>query len=374
MAKLQPCKSLHGYFYPHTDLTHFVIFRYSYSRSRGLFGGVSIEGSVIVERQDANQIAYESPMTARLLLGGTISPPAWATPLIKTLEACTGLPGNRQWIKDEGNRTPGGSYAFGGLSSPGGSQPGSGRTTPSFLRRKKKDSPSFPPASWGTEGTTGSYFTETAPLSHSRNMTWGGPTARSNTTASPPATSPFDTHFESDFDHRRSSPPITLHDQRFHSPPNPTPNVNNIQNASNPFASTTDEHSYGSSYPFTPSMPAPAPTTSATHKRPKSLGNFTYPQSNSLLDEDYEPGDPFAPTSTLSKPSTSPKPFIKTRDELTRPLQPHEGVAKAIALFDFDAVEDGDLSFMKGEVIIITKKSYSTDDWYVCSWTLAVSD
>ncbi|KIO21144.1 hypothetical protein M407DRAFT_43526, partial [Tulasnella calospora MUT 4182] len=51
---------------------------YSYSKTKGLFGGVSIEGSLIVERQDANSIAYQSDVTAKQLLSGMIPPPHWA--------------------------------------------------------------------------------------------------------------------------------------------------------------------------------------------------------------------------------------------------------------------------------------------------------
>lgn len=40
---------------------------YSYSRTKGLFGGVSIEGSIIVERQDANAKAYGQDVTAKQL-------------------------------------------------------------------------------------------------------------------------------------------------------------------------------------------------------------------------------------------------------------------------------------------------------------------
>ncbi len=39
-------------------------------------------------------------------------------------------------------------------------------------------------------------------------------------------------------------------------------------------------------------------------------------------------------------------------------------MARAIALYDFNAVESGDLSFAKGDIIIVTKKSDSSDDWY----------
>lgn len=40
---------------------------YSYSRSKGLFGGASVEGSIIVERSDANSKAYGYKCVAFLL-------------------------------------------------------------------------------------------------------------------------------------------------------------------------------------------------------------------------------------------------------------------------------------------------------------------
>jgi len=40
------------------------------------------------------------------------------------------------------------------------------------------------------------------------------------------------------------------------------------------------------------------------------------------------------------------------------------GFEKAVALFDYNAQEDGDLSFKKGDVITIVKRSESTDDWW----------
>lgn len=52
------------------------------------------------------------------------------------------------------------------------------------------------------------------------------------------------------------------------------------------------------------------------------------------------------------------------RPELTRPLSPSEGLARAIALYDFNAVESGDLGFKKGDIVTVTKKSDSVDDWW----------
>ncbi|KAG5350240.1 hypothetical protein C0989_011997 [Termitomyces sp. Mn162] len=100
---------------------------YSYSKTRGLFGGISVEGSVIVERQDANQQAYHSPVNARMLLGGVVDPPEWASYLVHTLESCTGMPGGRKWIQDE---RADGTYAFGGLTS------SAAELTPSFQKKK----------------------------------------------------------------------------------------------------------------------------------------------------------------------------------------------------------------------------------------------
>ncbi|WRT69129.1 uncharacterized protein IL334_006113 [Kwoniella shivajii] len=75
---------------------------YSYSKTKGLFGGVSVEGSVIVERQDANRLAYGGNPNAKQILSGTFDPPDWAGVLIDQLNKATGLPGGQRWInKDE---------------------------------------------------------------------------------------------------------------------------------------------------------------------------------------------------------------------------------------------------------------------------------
>jgi len=40
------------------------------------------------------------------------------------------------------------------------------------------------------------------------------------------------------------------------------------------------------------------------------------------------------------------------------------GFEHAIALYDYKAQEEGDLTFKKGDIIIVVKKSDSTDDWW----------
>ena len=67
---------------------------YSYSKTKGLFGGVSVEGSVIVERQDANRLAYGASVKVSQILTGSFDPPPWAQGLVDELErACGGSNG-----------------------------------------------------------------------------------------------------------------------------------------------------------------------------------------------------------------------------------------------------------------------------------------
>jgi hypothetical protein len=62
---------------------------YSYSKTRGLFAGVSLEGSVIIDRFDANKKMYGRKVSARDLLNGAIPPPPGAEALYQALEAKT---------------------------------------------------------------------------------------------------------------------------------------------------------------------------------------------------------------------------------------------------------------------------------------------
>lgn len=60
---------------------------FSYSKTKGLFAGVSLEGSMLVERKDANEKLYNSRVTARQLLSGQIRPPPAAEPLMRVLNS-----------------------------------------------------------------------------------------------------------------------------------------------------------------------------------------------------------------------------------------------------------------------------------------------
>ncbi|KAI1106544.1 DUF500-domain-containing protein [Jackrogersella minutella] len=60
---------------------------FSYSKTKGLFAGVSLEGSAIVERRDANEKLYGQRWTAAQLLTGSVRPPPQAAPLMAVLNS-----------------------------------------------------------------------------------------------------------------------------------------------------------------------------------------------------------------------------------------------------------------------------------------------
>jgi len=60
---------------------------FAYSKTKGLFAGVSLEGSVLIERRDANEKLYNQKLTARQLLSGSVPAPPSAEPLTRILNS-----------------------------------------------------------------------------------------------------------------------------------------------------------------------------------------------------------------------------------------------------------------------------------------------
>lgn len=58
---------------------------YSYSRTQGLFAGISLEGTVIGTRDQVNEAYYGKPVEARDILAGKVRPPASAQRLLAVL-------------------------------------------------------------------------------------------------------------------------------------------------------------------------------------------------------------------------------------------------------------------------------------------------
>ena len=57
----------------------------------GLFAGLSLEGTVLIERKDANKDFYGSAVPARDILSGRVPPPEVASKLYEAIEAAEGI-------------------------------------------------------------------------------------------------------------------------------------------------------------------------------------------------------------------------------------------------------------------------------------------
>lgn len=275
--------------------------------------------------------AYRSNVSAKQILSGSITAPSWAQPLIRTLEACTSPPGGRAWVAD-GQPSIGSSYAFGGIAS-------SNAEVPQSLRKQQQGSatvPAFPSDSWGPKNSDG-YL---GPPEEEAVSGSAWDYDRAPRIDDPP---PFETRFESDFvptvrSRVRHTPGQSLDSSTGTSSgtrlqPAHSRSVSSAAGAKNPFYSPEERESDG--YDVTSSF---GPT---------------------LEDED----NPFGAGTRAVDAAAAQYREAERNRVLGRPLAQGEGVGRAIALFDFRAVEPGDLSFLKGQVITITEKSDSTDTW-----------
>lgn len=287
--------------------------------------GISVEGSIIAERQDANTLAYHSDVSVKGLLSGAVARPDWAQPLYQTLDAFTKFRGGqREWLDESPALEP--EYPFGAVSGPGGDH------QRGVLQKKKKSGPPpFPPASWGEQKSDGAYFRDPGNTSTPRDLSTSAWDLADQD--SKHATSNFETHFDSDFnphdDRFRQS-----HNRGFSLPnvPTPKPRGSFGSNKDSFYASDDDWPGIGRantySTPYSPYHRSPNTTRAPSMPIPELS-----PTSNSPIDGEL--GGRF-----FDEPSPIvPRPVITPKAELITPLTPGEGVGRAIALFDFHAVE-----------------------------------
>ncbi|KAM4063037.1 las17-binding protein actin regulator domain-containing protein [Hirsutella rhossiliensis] len=220
---------------------------FSYSKTRGLFAGVSLEGSAIIERRDANEQLYGTRYTAQQILTGSVDPPPEAHALMAILN----------------------SRAFSGMRD--GAVTGDAMYNHTPVYASEHDD-----VVW--EGRRGGAMGEGSPRPGAGEF--GRP--------------------------QRSS---TWQDDIY------------------------DRPSVG------------APSRSSTFNTKGDGDNYVY-RDSPAPDKKTGPGRPAAP-----KPNFVAKQATANKNE-------------AVALFNFDADQPGDLGFKKGEVITVLKKTDSDNDWW----------
>jgi len=227
------------------------------------------------------------------------------------------MPGNHAWVEDG---IAHGTYAFGGVASPGAEGT---RSSSSYLRRKENDKNIFPPAAWGN--TNSGFIPEDVPQTHSRSRTWDQRDP-----------SYFETRFESDY----TPEPQRMPRPDFHSPASYDRSSNLDDDSLNPFDPQQ------SSLPTNKLKRVQRPTHAKSSSTPHAWAASSkysgvppsHPLSRSSAYDDTDDPD-FLSLGRGQSDRYSPPPFIAPKPELAKPLLPRDGVARAIALYDFTAVE-----------------------------------
>ncbi|KAK3941687.1 hypothetical protein QBC46DRAFT_99070 [Diplogelasinospora grovesii] len=220
---------------------------FSYSKTKGLFAGVSLEGSVIVERKDANAKLYGRQVSARELLTGGERQPAAAAPLMNILNT----------------------RIFNGMAASG-----------TVDDRMYNDIPVYD--------------------DNHDNVVWGNQTGNAYGEGQ-----------------RRDAGGSQAHDE-FGRPKR---------------ASTWQDDVYD--------------------QQPRSFGAGS---RTSTFNDSHIAPPPFEKKTGPGRPA-APKPNFASKQALIKKNE-------AIALFTFDGDQPGDLSFKKGDIITVLKKTESENDWW----------
>lgn len=122
---------------------------FTYSRSKGLFAGISLEGTVLVERKETNKDFYGQPIPALDLLTGKVPAPEAASAMYEVVEAAemvdeTGVPQQSYVPAGQQGATGGVSgYDLGGdhiapVATPAGSTTAPAAATPTATTETNK--------------------------------------------------------------------------------------------------------------------------------------------------------------------------------------------------------------------------------------------
>lgn len=270
---------------------------FSYSKTKGLFAGVSLEGSMLVERKDANEKLYNHRVTARQLLSGTIRPPPATDPLMRVLN----------------------SRAFQGVARM--------YSNDSMYNDIPIYDSNHDDVVW--EGRRGEAYGEGTSVRRERSARFDDDPYGPDGGFRRGRSARFDDDSD-DYEYRdRPRRANTWTDDVYDRPAG----------------------AFGRSR-----------TARSTREDPyEAYGQSLYSRSRSnTLDDDY--------VYTDRKPSrpTAPKPVFGQRTGQA----PEQRKDQVVALYTFDADQDGDLGFRKGDIITIVKRTDKTEDW----WTGRIGD
>ncbi|CRK46816.1 hypothetical protein BN1723_007276 [Verticillium longisporum] len=322
---------------------------FSYSKTKGLFAGVSLEGSGIIERRDANEKLYGTRYTAQQILSGGVAPPPQSQALMAILNgrAFSGLgrsgsvAGNDPIVagifsysktkglfagvslegsgiierRDANEKLYGTRYTAQQILSGGVAPPPQSQALMTILNGRAFSGLG---RSGSVAGNDPMYNDSPVYDNNHDDVVWNGRRGDAMGEGMSRRESQYgDSQRDDGFGGpKRSS---TWQDDVYDRPSGGGGGGFGGVSRSNTFASRRDDDD----------------------------GVFSNSRTNSGYGESRTgPGRP-----TAAKPNFAPKPAQLRQNE-------------AVAVFTFDADQPGDLGFKKGEVITVTKKTDSANDWW----------
>jgi lipid-binding SYLF domain-containing protein len=292
---------------------------FSYAKTKGLFAGISLEGSVLVERRDANRNFYGRDCTAKTILSGRVEPPPACDALFRVLES-RAFQGNRMqgdYIDDNDGYYDDIPDEFTDVSDE--SYPSSGNR-----RRNNKDN----------NINTDNYDYEDNDIYGQSNRRGGY--ARGNTRPSASANT-----WEDDVYDR--APPQGSARVRGHRNDDYDDGVDGITRG----VQRTQFRSNYADHPGRPLAPKPDYGDSKAGRRGDGYNGSGGRRRYGDDDDDlYSRGT------------------YEDREPRQSRIVTSEKGQKAVALYTFEGEQSGDLSFRKGEVLMIVKKTETKDDWW----------
>ncbi|KAI8090819.1 hypothetical protein BDF21DRAFT_412267 [Thamnidium elegans] len=345
---------------------------YSYSKTRGLFAGVSLEGSVICTRNDANEKMYGERYTAKQLLNGTVPAPSEADSLYRALNAkfrSFGSMGSMYQRKIE--REPVKIYRNTTISAPGTLRippvrRNIGYSTPHLIGAP----PPPPPPPAPSHGYNNNINVQPPPPPPPVSSTYYKYTP---VTPSAPTESPITIQYNKPF---QPDSPITPHLNKPFQPDSPMPRHINKPNQFSPVVKNarasmpsllrdSEKISYYSNESSSSLKTLPSAPLFDGGQRMSFTTDVKKPASAPLFE-----GQRMSFTTEIKKTVPAPL-FDGQRMSFTREINPSSSSEtkltshqKAKALYAYTSEQEGDLSFQAGDVILVTEKTDNQDAWW----------
>lgn len=318
---------------------------YSYSVSRGLYGGITIEGTVLIERKDTNEKVYGGSVTPMQILSGQVEMPQFAIPLITRIEEATGkvpfADEDSSVIGNEDYNDLGYDAHFDDLYAP----------PQSIRRRTAPNAPS--PVSY-RQRLSGSPMDDLDEQLQSASLSGRSPSPPPSSRWRPPSV------------HHRSDPCTARGPSTYDAPTFSTSSKYRVDSfgrgsSSHSRTRTQDSLAHAAENPFS-DMNAVL-DDDIPHTQRYSQLHF---QSHSI----ELPSDNYALLDVDSTQMPTPASCLRDPD----PVQTHpidlvdpsllDGDL-VVATHDYKAQRDSDLSFQRGDLIRVTRRTDKLDDWWM---------